>query len=398
MIDTTNWTYFFKINPETREQCCNNMLYTPLVNQTGTILCMHWDPDSEYQQLDTTHVLSDKLMNFFFERELKYLTIFKEFDWCPTLLEVDYVSKKIFIEWNSETCNDIIYTSGRDITTEYPDWQDQLFNIIKDVIDFGYYKTALYPHCFFFDKKGILKTIDFYGCIEQKNPFIQLSLLDGMLGTESSHRFVEATVDGVVNVEVFFKRALSTHVKWPDDPFPKFYDKLFLDVDWDEIIAHITTQDGVQITTDPARWKQDTPGYNEIYKLWGSAKFNPAAIKWTNYYPIIHFSETVIHRLAAHLGVKIHRAWISRIDPGYFAPWHWDVDDNESDYQKKGDILRYSCFIEPANMGHLIIIDDKYYYNMPQGAIIKWVSHNDWHCGINGGLTTKFMLHLLAYA
>ena len=48
-----------------------------------------------------------------------------------------------------------------------------------------------------------------------------------MLGQGSRTRFDEVTSDGLIDFEMFFKRTLSTHVKWPGDPFPKFYKRLF---------------------------------------------------------------------------------------------------------------------------------------------------------------------------
>lgn len=397
MIDTTNWRYYFKIDPETGERCCNNMLYTPLINDNEDIFCMHWDKNSPYQQLDTPHELTDELISFFFNRELYYLMLFKDYIWAPKILAVDYTEKKIFLEWNKETCNDIIYTSDRNFDLEYPDWEEQLFNILKDIVDAGYYKSALYPHCFFFDKHGNLKTIDFYGCIDHANPYIKFSQLDGMMGKESHQRFIEATEGDSLNLSIFFKKALSKHVKWPGDPFPRFFKKLFLDIDWDTVIAELTIQNGVSVTTDKDRWDLVTPEYLEIEDIWINANINPSSIKWINYYPDVHFSNELINTVANFLNVKIHRAWISRIDPGYLAPWHWDVDDNEAEYLSKGTPIRYSIFITPASMGHVLIVNNKYYHSMPHGSIIKWDNYKDWHCGINGGLIPKFMLHLLAY-
>lgn len=156
-------------------------------------------------------------------------------------------------------------------------------------------------------------------------------------------------------------------------------------------------QTGIAVTTDAAYWNLDTPGYSEIYKIWTDASINLKSVKWINYYPNIHFSSEIITTVAEFLNVQVHRAWVSRIDPGYFAPWHWDVDDNEADYLIKGTPVRFSCFICNHSVGQVFIVNDKYYHTMPQGTIIKWNNYKDWHCGINGGLVPKFMLHILAY-
>jgi hypothetical protein len=168
-------------------------------------------------------------------------------------------------------------------------------------------------------------------------------------------------------------------------------------IDWDSVINHISTQSGVVVNTDLEKCRADVPGYNEIHLMWKQAKFNPAAIKWINYYPGTHFDNEITETIAAYLDLNIHRSWISRIDPGYFAPLHWDVDDNETEYLKKGPIVRYSCFIEKPTFGHIFSIGDICFYNQPQGTLYKWDNYREWHSGINAGMTPKYMFHLLGY-
>lgn len=168
-------------------------------------------------------------------------------------------------------------------------------------------------------------------------------------------------------------------------------------VDWDQLISLLLTVEGSNVTTDPARWNTDTPGYNEIYTMWSDANFNSNSIKWINYYPGVHFEQSIIDNIASYLNVSIHRSWISRIDPGYFAPKHWDVDDNENEYLKKGKIYRYSVIMGDPTHGHIFIVGDDYLYNCDKGSIFKWHNYRDWHSGINAGMKPKFMLHLIAY-
>ena len=84
--------------------------------------------------------------------------------------------------------------------------------------------------------------------------------------------------------------------------------------------------------------------YLKIYNQWVAADFNMSAIKWINYYPGQHFDEDIVSQLSKSLDITAHRAWISKITPGYFAPWHWDVDDSEEQYLSKGTIKRFSIF------------------------------------------------------
>jgi len=98
--------------------------------------------------------------------------------------------------------------------------------IIKDIVQAGYYKTSLYPHCYFIDE-GVLRTFDFYGCVESGHPYIELDDIRGMIGETSGPRFLEATEGKLLNVEILFKRALQEYVKWPDNVLPKLYKELF---------------------------------------------------------------------------------------------------------------------------------------------------------------------------
>lgn len=224
-MDISNWNYFYKIDPSMGVRCETNLLYTPIVNTSQDIMCMHWDINSPYQTENRR--LTVELMDFFFEREIKYLEIFKNYTWAPKIYNIDRDNKKIFIEWNNETCNDIIYDNSRDINIEYPDWKEQLFVILNDIVKDGYYKMALYPHCFFFDKNKKLKAFDFYSTLHHSERFIEKKKIAGMLGPESSLRFDEATTDGIIDFEIFFKRTLMVHLKWPSDPLPEFYKRIF---------------------------------------------------------------------------------------------------------------------------------------------------------------------------
>jgi hypothetical protein len=175
-------------------------------------------------------------------------------------------------------------------------------------------------------------------------------------------------------------------------------------IEWNEVVSNLTSNKGVDITIDPSKWNLENKEYGNILKLWKDANFNENAIKWTNYYPETHYSRNIDLEVCRYLRLDgCHRSWISRVDPGYFAPWHWDVDDNEAEYLKKGEIKRYSIFITGDNflsggtLGHIFILGSDYLYQCPEGSIFKWHNHREWHAGINAGLRPKFIYHILGY-
>lgn len=226
MLNIDNWKYFYKIDPVHRYLTESNLLYTPLINPEGNVMCMWWDINSQYQPEHER--LTIDLIDFFFNKELTYLTKFQNKPWTPKIIDLDQTNKKIYMEWNKETLNNIIYTDGRSLDVEIPNWQEQIFAILKDIYDMGYYKMALYPHCFFIDALGQLKTFDFYSTIERSNPYIERKRIEPMIGELSAYRFDEATRDGMIDFDIFFKGTLTHHLvkAWPNSPFPDFYNRL----------------------------------------------------------------------------------------------------------------------------------------------------------------------------
>lgn len=166
--------------------------------------------------------------------------------------------------------------------------------------------------------------------------------------------------------------------------------------DWHLIINDL--KEGNTVSVDPERWNLGNPEYRKILDIWKNANFNLSSIKWTNYYPGIHFSSDVEKNVSEYIGFRhVHRSWISKIDPGFMAPWHWDVDDNEDEYLRNGPIIRYTVMIEDMAHGHILIVGDEHYYNQKQNTTIKWQNHREWHSGINAGMTPNYLFHILGY-
>ncbi len=181
----------------------------------------------------------------------------------------------------------------------------------------------------------------------------------------------------------------------------KFVD-IEIPIDWQSLLESVKPQQGVEITTDPAIWRMEVPAYTEILNIWNKANYPNDAVKWINYYPGQHYSEDDIDRtLCKYLNVKYRRSWLSRIDPGYSAPWHWDVED---DAEEEENALRFSVFLGDGKLGHIFILggesgepgNEDYFINMKHGSIIEWNNYHNWHIGANIGLQPKYMYHLKA--
>lgn len=223
-MNISQWNYLYKKDYITGDIVTTNMLYTPLVNPEGTVMCMLWDSSSPYQ--DKNKKLTKELVNFCFERELKHLTIMQKFDWAPKILDVE--NNQIYLEFEKETLNHIVTDFKRNLDIECSDWKDQIYKIIKDTLDEGYYKVALYPHCFFL-KDGVIKTIDFYSCVGINERYIETHVIKGLIGNDSIDRFKLSEDKDRIDFKKFFEITMTTHLgkTWIDDnPFPEFYKRL----------------------------------------------------------------------------------------------------------------------------------------------------------------------------
>jgi len=227
-MDITEWKNYYKLEVDGINTGTSNLLYTPKLNLDKNIMCMSWDFNDPYQLIGDFErpYYTPELVKTFFQREIKYIEVFKKYSWAPNIIDIDEQKQRVFFEFPGYTCNNIIYGKKNKLEDYALDWKLQIVEILKDIIDAGYYKMTLYPHCFFFDN-GKLKTFDFYACIEQSNPYFDQETIKGFQGRESNFRFVEALSGGVIDFSIFFKQALKEHVKWPDDILLNFYNENF---------------------------------------------------------------------------------------------------------------------------------------------------------------------------
>jgi hypothetical protein len=162
-------------------------------------------------------------------------------------------------------------------------------------------------------------------------------------------------------------------------------------INWNNTISNL--KDGRVVTVDPSRWNMSNPEYQSMLDLWKSKNFNTDSVKWTNYYD----TKDLETEVAQQVSITPLRSWISCVEPGYMTGYHYDIDDNEKEYLTHGLLKRYSVFISEPDIGHVFILGKEYFYNKPQGTILKWGNYRDWHNGINGGLSNKYMFHIIGY-
>lgn len=225
MFDTSEWTYYYKLSTD-GTPCESNLLYVPLVNPQQDVMCMHYAVNKEYQQYIDT--VPQDVVDFFFQKELRLITRAQNLQCTPKVLDVDIPNRKIFIEWNKETLSQIVNDRSRSIDVEIPDWKEQVYNILRELKDNEYWKVALYPHCFFINKEGVLKTIDYYAVIPYEERYLERSKIEKIIGPGGAYRFDESTAYGIIDFKKFYEITMTQHLGnfWKDNPFPEFYKRL----------------------------------------------------------------------------------------------------------------------------------------------------------------------------
>lgn len=114
------------------------------------------------------------------------------------------------------------------------------------------------------------------------------------------------------------------------------------------------------------------------------------SIEFKHYYPKKHFNQDFIKEIESITNTKNLLSFVSEIQPGKCAPWHWDINPWLHEYPD-GDIHRYVCFIDTPKYGQAFMIEDECFYMETQGNIYKYPSLDSWHAGFNAGLETKFL-------
>lgn len=203
----------------------SNLIYTPTVNNSCNKMCMHFCIDYYYRNNQCADI-DDQLLDYFFRQELKNLQDLQEKDYVPTLFDYDTDQKKLIIEWNKYTLSDMMFNgSGFCLSKKH---ENEISYIVEDLLKSGYWKMALYPHCFFIDESDNIKTIDFYSAVTFNNRFIKRNFIEKIIGKQGAYRFDLATHNGVLDLKKFFFLNINEHLPkyWPNQLIQKIKEVL----------------------------------------------------------------------------------------------------------------------------------------------------------------------------
>jgi hypothetical protein len=145
---------------------------------------------------------------------------------------------------------------------------------------------------------------------------------------------------------------------------------------------------------------QDNPFYQECEsqnKNLKDAGYTDQVVEYRHYKPKIHFDNLYVDMFADFVNIHPLMCWISEIRPGKCTPWHWDINPNEYEHKKLGNLVRFFCFLSKPAPGHIFVTKDDCYYNEAQGSIYQYSHIHEWHAGSNVGLIPKFLLTFTGY-
>ena len=165
-------------------------------------------------------------------------------------------------------------------------------------------------------------------------------------------------------------------------------------IDWKKVVDSLQGP-GTPAYIDPDKW-QEKKDYNEIARLWVDADMNFGGVSVSNYEPGQDYDVAITHQMEQILGLTHVESWISRVNPGSCAPYHWDFD-HPSIATLPRPAKRVSIHISEFAFGHVFILEDQCFYNYKLGDMHEFPHIRAWHAGANIGLVPKYMYHFVGY-
>jgi hypothetical protein len=156
------FNYYYNNLPE-HGLCRNNLIYTSLISSDQKTFCQWYYNDTEYHK-GQNQVIDPEKMEEKWEREVKFLTLLSNtnLDIIPTILDIDYKNKKIFLEIDGvDFWQRSLDKNNCSFDEILPDWQDQMLEMIKIYRKLKIYKYSMHPSSYFLVNKK-LKSINYF--------------------------------------------------------------------------------------------------------------------------------------------------------------------------------------------------------------------------------------------
>jgi hypothetical protein len=174
MFDISQWEYYYNLEGE--ELVRANLVYTPYVNASKTIFCMSFNRDIGYHtDPDENELWTEELLTDRFNRELLFLGRAAVVMPTLNLLSVDYLHRRIFLEWyGDDFLMQGINAGGYE--NVLPDWESQWTMLLHKMWSIGIYKISLHPNSWTVHN-GILIPFNWFFCFDAHEQHVTIRSL-----------------------------------------------------------------------------------------------------------------------------------------------------------------------------------------------------------------------------
>lgn len=205
-MNIEDWDIFLKY--KNKNQMLSNLVYVPYVNKEKTVFCMDYNYNSKYF-FDRPDYTQSK-MDFYFQNEIKFLKHLANETFCPEVIDIDIIKKRIFFKWYDTSLN---YLINNNLFKEQ--YTEQATTVLGRLEKLGIYKINFYPHtCYLCN--GELKIHDFYGCVSSSTHYLPIEILEPVLSYLDRHKFKTFEADGLVDMEKVYHFMLRSNPgQWP---------------------------------------------------------------------------------------------------------------------------------------------------------------------------------------
>jgi hypothetical protein len=206
-MNIEDWDIFLKY--KNKNQMLSNSVYVPYVNKEKKVFCMDYNYNSKYF-FDRPDYTQSK-MDFYLQNEIKFLKHLANETFCPEVLDIDIIKKRIFFKWYDTSLNHLI---NENLFKEQ--YAEQATSILSRLEKLGIYKINFYPHtCYLCNDE--LKIHDLYGCVSSTTHYLPMEILEPVLSYLDRHKFKTFENDGLVDMKkVYYFMLRSNPGQWPN--------------------------------------------------------------------------------------------------------------------------------------------------------------------------------------
>ncbi|MEY4334706.1 MAG: hypothetical protein RLZZ196_3456 [Bacteroidota bacterium] len=173
------------------------------------VACMDFNPSGTRYPQD--------LVTSSFEREKRYVLKLIKYAWAPELLEVNPHTRQIVFKWYGNTCEEYVPNN----------YKEQLEQITKDLYKEQIYKPSFYTKYFYTDNSNQMHAYAFYSSSDISEQPISMDFYRPILNEQRSKLVDQLEINGMLDMGILVKHAFTDYIKWPDDPLPEIYRKVY---------------------------------------------------------------------------------------------------------------------------------------------------------------------------